>query len=324
MARPLHFASTMHEKRPCPRCGREIDAVAKICPYCNADPLSTPRTVPATGSAQSSAAATRPTPVAARGPKKLVIAAIAAAAVAIAVIGGLIFLAMSDDGDGDRATETTTRVVSTEATSSQTPSSEYPQLTLGSQDPTSPMSRSVTTTPVSQPNVDIPAELQREDATALPSTEYAAILERSRAQEKRQPSAGSGAVDPRSITAPSPIPPAPRPQRRAEDPASAQEREPETPPTRSASNDDSRPPTPIAQPLPRFSSYELRQSGTVRLRLTVGADGRVKEVDLLETLPGITPKVIQAVQQWRFRPAERNGNAVEGTFTTDIFFKADD
>jgi len=60
------------------------------------------------------------------------------------------------------------------------------------------------------------------------------------------------------------------------------------------------------------------------MKLTVGSDGRVKEVEMLQTLPGITPKIVQAVQQWRFRPAERNGNPVEGTFTTDIFFKADE
>jgi periplasmic protein TonB len=78
-------------------------------------------------------------------------------------------------------------------------------------------------------------------------------------------------------------------------------------------------PRALSQPLPSFS--EVQRSGTVRLSLTVGADGRVEEVEVLESVPGLTAKVISAVQRWKFKPATRNGEPVRGQFPVDITFK---
>ena len=59
---------------------------------------------------------------------------------------------------------------------------------------------------------------------------------------------------------------------------------------------------------------------TARLRLTIGADGRVKGIAIGDAIPGQTPKLIAAVQNWRFRPATENGVPVEAPFAVDISF----
>ena len=56
--------------------------------------------------------------------------------------------------------------------------------------------------------------------------------------------------------------------------------------------------------------------------LTVGADGRVKQVKILQTAPRITARVVGAVQRWKFEPAKRGGEPVEGTFQVDLTFTA--
>jgi TonB family protein len=73
---------------------------------------------------------------------------------------------------------------------------------------------------------------------------------------------------------------------------------------------------PLKQPLPRLD--DLRNSGTVRLRLTVSDDGRVKEIDVLQGLSGATADVVDAVRKWRFKPATLNGQPVQGTFEAEI------
>ena len=59
---------------------------------------------------------------------------------------------------------------------------------------------------------------------------------------------------------------------------------------------------------------------TARLELIVGADGRVKEVNFKNSIPGQTPKLIAAVQSWKFKPATENGVPVAAPFTVEISF----
>lgn len=80
-------------------------------------------------------------------------------------------------------------------------------------------------------------------------------------------------------------------------------------------------PEPVYQPVPSIEK-SLREGGTFKARLTVGADGRVREVDVLQPLSGATARLIGAIQQWRFRPATEDGRAVEGTFDTELSFNA--
>ena len=78
-------------------------------------------------------------------------------------------------------------------------------------------------------------------------------------------------------------------------------------------------PVPQYQPLPRVNG-----TGTARLTLIVGTNGRVSDVNIERTLPGgNTPALIRAVQQWRFRPATENGEPVSAPYTVEIQFGRD-
>ena len=53
-------------------------------------------------------------------------------------------------------------------------------------------------------------------------------------------------------------------------------------------------------------------------KLTVGTDGRVHDIDVVEPMSGDMGRLIGAVQSWRFKPAMQNGIAVTSRFTVDI------
>jgi TonB family protein len=76
-------------------------------------------------------------------------------------------------------------------------------------------------------------------------------------------------------------------------------------------------PEPTYQPLP---DVRVRQPSTARLQIMVGKDGSVKEVTVLQGIPGETGKLIGALHRWRFKPATENGQPVEAPFTVDVLF----
>ena len=75
---------------------------------------------------------------------------------------------------------------------------------------------------------------------------------------------------------------------------------------------------PIAeyQPVP-----PLRGRGTARFTLIVGADGRVKSVNVERMLRGANNHaLIRAVKSWRFKPATENGEPVASPYSVEISF----
>ncbi|HEX2061879.1 MAG TPA: TonB family protein, partial [Thermoanaerobaculia bacterium] len=129
-------------------------------------------------------------------------------------------------------------------------------------------------------------------------------------------------VDPRSLTGPAyaQAPRAVRP-RPAATPAQAvpgappaQQQQVAPQPVRRASMRTR--PVPQYQPLP-----EIRARGTARLSLLIGADGRVREVDVTQPLRGGTADLVRAVQSWRFKPATENGEPVAAPYTVEISFR---
>jgi len=86
-------------------------------------------------------------------------------------------------------------------------------------------------------------------------------------------------------------------------------------------------PQPIESPAPSYPREALRNgdSGTVLLRVHVGADGIPYAVDLVRSSRSrpLDRAAADAVRRWRFRPAQRDGQAVPGEVLVPIAFNAD-
>jgi hypothetical protein len=163
----------------------------------------------------------------------------------------------------------------------------------------------ITTAPAQSPsagNVEVNGD--RTDATALPSGEYSAAAQRAKAE--RDVRTNNGMIDPRMIAGaverPAPVTPA----------AVNRERRPQ--PVRVADSRHTEP-IPLYQPVPPL---RVDRPTSARLFLTVGADGRVHDIDIAQSIPGEMPRLIASVQNWRFRPAMQNGQPVTSTFSVDI------
>ncbi len=328
----------MAEKLQCVRCGRMIDAIARVCPYCNIDrtgnvSVAPPPVLHDFGTGQADPTTETPTmkQISREARTLLMVVGAIALMVATFAIGGLYYRI------GNRPSKSAQDGRDAPVAEIAQVNSDTPDLMLTSEPGTGPSAgRIVTTAPSTTTAEQIPGDIQRRDATAMPSTQYSTILEQARSEERSR-AATVASVDPRSIsTSPFPVTVPPRPRRQTAPPVAATEnsetrRDSQSTPTGTSSTSEDRPvetrrtsPVPSYQPLPKMSRREIVKSGSVRLNLTIGADGTVKEVDILETIPNVTPKMIAAVQRWRFKPATENGRPVEGTYLADIFFKANE
>ncbi len=65
--------------------------------------------------------------------------------------------------------------------------------------------------------------------------------------------------------------------------------------------------------LPRYPKQALKRKteGAVRVNVEVGADGRVKDVKLLEGDPLLADSAVHAVRKWRFYAAEKDSRPLE-------------
>jgi protein TonB len=139
------------------------------------------------------------------------------------------------------------------------------------------------------------------DATAMLSQPYSAQQQAS----AQAPPASVPILDPRMVTSNASASDVPARRR-------------QTPSAPIASRDRTEP-VPQYQPVP---SLHVDRDTTARLGLTVGADGRVRDVNVIESVAGETPRLINAVQNWRFRPATIDGRPVASKFTVKITFHA--
>src|SRR5207244_12297684 len=135
------------------------------------------------------------------------------------------------------------------------------------------------------------------DLTAMPSDQYAAAAARLRASQQR---ATGNVVDPRSITS-SPYAAPPRPSSHPRAVAAVESQ-----------------PIPLFQPVPHV---RVDREATAQLRLLVGTDGRVHDIDIQRDVPGVMGPLVGIVQQWRFRPATQNGEPVSSRFTVAVTFR---
>ena len=73
---------------------------------------------------------------------------------------------------------------------------------------------------------------------------------------------------------------------------------------------------PIYPPLAR----QARIQGTVLLDITINKGGDVSDVTLVSGHPMLSPAAVDAVKQWKYRPYEEHGQAVEIQTTVQINF----
>ena len=182
----------------------------------------------------------------------------------------------------------------------------------------------VTSAPAVVPPGQTPNDYQRTDATAVSAEEYAQMARRAQAEKKKKmavlmdprsltgPAYAQAPVRPRS-TSPAPMPGGSAPAQSA-DQAQLQQQFESPRPARRASVRTR--PVPRYQPLP-----PIRGRGSARFNLLIGADGRVKDIDIERTMVGgNTPALVAAVQNWRFKPATENGEPVSAPFSVEISF----
>lgn len=310
---------------PCPHCGRVIDALARMCVYCNRDPQAppSPKKVeaaplpppPPSASTNAVAATVMPKIRAAEqkvGGKVLGIAAAAMLLMASFAVGGLYY-AFSKKSP-TVAAEGTPLVVDREQ-----PDVVGLAMPTGAPVVTAVPTGSYTSAPPPAPGMPVPAAAMQAgaDATALPSDQYAQIA--AQAQRVSNTPTTFQPADPLLVATPPPGGGAPAAQQTVRRPPLPQA-------DRAVSAAERRQPTgqyerarPLSQPLPGFG--RVNKAGTVRLSLTIGTSGNVEEVQVLESVSGLTPKVIAAVQRWRFKPATRGGEPVRSQYPVDITFK---
>ena len=67
-----------------------------------------------------------------------------------------------------------------------------------------------------------------------------------------------------------------------------------------------------------------RIQGTVKLRILVGVDGSVKEIELISGEEMLVKPTINAVRQWKYKPPTASGQPVEVDTTVDVVFSVSD
>ncbi|HYH10241.1 MAG TPA: TonB family protein [Thermoanaerobaculia bacterium] len=315
----------MSERKPCTRCGRSIDGWSKICPFCNQDQNAP---VPAVTAQPREVLEYKP-PAEFDLKKKAIMGGAGVLALVAAFGVGMV---INSDGAPETAPETIEQQIAEDqqkvAPIKRADTPLVPTNERGG------VEQPITSAPVAAPAGTPPNDYQRTDATAVSATEYAEMAKRAKQERDRM----SALVDPRSLTGPAyaqapravrPRPaaapqnaqlPPPMPGQAPQDVAPQQPQQQQQPPqveARRARNSLRTRPVPQSQPLP-----DVRGRGTARLSLLIGADGRVKEVDIMQPLAGgNTAQLLRAVQQWRFKPATENGEPVAAPYTVEISFR---
>ncbi len=282
----------MADKKQCIRCGRTIDAVARICPFCNWDQAEAfvPRPEPTVEPAY-----VPPSPE--RDLRRYMRVGIGGVVLLVVAFGlGLLV-------HGKNPPKTPAEEATEQAQSAPVKPAPHADVRLVPVNETSGIEQPITSAPPPNPAQGVPTEYQRSDATAVSSAEYAQLAARAAAEKKKE----KPILDPRSLTGPAyEQGQQPRPQI-----SSSESAEPERRVSRT-------PPIPEYQPVPNLN---LSEQATARLVLTVGADGRVHEVNVVQGVPGETTRIISTVQTWRFKPATENGTPVSAPFTVDLSFR---
>jgi TonB family protein len=277
----------------CVRCKRGIDSWARICPFCNWNQSTPP---PTREFVPEQVANYKPPEETSWRTKVL----FAGAGVLLLIAAFLVGMVINSDGAPKNAPQTLEEQAA-ERNDAGTP--RRANTTLIPTNERGGFEAPITSAPSAIAEGGTTSDVQRTDATAVSATEYAVMAKRAQEEKERM----AAAVDPRSITGSPYVAPPPRKTL--------------PPPMTSASSHEgnsTRRTRPILEyrPLPPMSAR-----GSARLRLLVGADGRVRDVDIERPLAGNTAQLLAAVQRWRFKPATENGTPVAAPYSVEISFK---
>jgi TonB family protein len=91
-----------------------------------------------------------------------------------------------------------------------------------------------------------------------------------------------------------------------------------------ARTDSTAKPVLLNRPEPAYTAAAESASvqGTVRARALVGADGMVKEIELIDHLPcGLDHEAILAIKKMRFKPATKAGKPTEAWTEVEVEFR---
>lgn len=284
----------MAQQKPCIRCERPIDSYARSCVYCGWD-QATPRPVETAGDQVVPAYIPPPD----NRLRNRLLGTVGF--VALVIIAFFIVSRVHSSAASDARPQTTPRTASAATANSQhrATATLVPVDGGGSTPYESPVT-SAPAQPLSPGNVEVNGD--RTDATALPSEAYSAAAQRARAERDVRPN--HGGIDPRTIVG-----------------------GPESYPVRSTPRATTHPAPDTALSVPRTEpvllyqpvpSMRVDQSASARLILTVSAEGRVNDINIAQSIPGEMPRLVAAVQNWRFKPATENGHPVKATFSVDI------
>ncbi|HWS73256.1 MAG TPA: hypothetical protein VN605_14170, partial [Thermoanaerobaculia bacterium] len=294
----------MSDKKPCIQCNRNIDAHAKLCVYCNWDQSVTPPP-PEVQEATVGAAPAYVAPKDNRVRNRVIgIAGLVALLIAAFSIG--TFMHGFDPDEVSTLKDDKPVVTVTAGPTTPTPGRADLQVVPANPNNVVAGEAPITSAPATTTAAGVPNEYQRSDATAATADEYAQLAARAKAEKQTL------GVDPRMVGGPGyggvPAHRRAPAQRTATLPPGS----PLPPMTSAGVNGEPRRgqilirtrPQPEYQPIP---DIRVDRDTVARLDLTVGADGRVQDVNILNAIPGETAKLIAAVQSWRFRPATENG-----------------
>lgn len=276
----------MSERKNCVRCDRQIDAYARACPYCSWDQgQSPPPPEP-----KSAPLYVPPDERRWHGKALAVVAFIALVIIAF-VVGTFIHGFEPSEVKAAQAKNGVTTTPSRSETPAPAPRNRGTLVPATSSDIAPPQESPITTAPAEAPGQ------QPNDATALPADQYAAAAARARARKQAAEAEKTK----------------PKPQETPSTPA-------ETSPPQEAQRAVRTNAYPEYKPLPHIA---VDHDVTARLDLTVDANGHVTNVDVSEPIPDM-PKLIAAVQEWRFKPATENGTPVTSHVSVDITFHANE
>jgi len=90
-----------------------------------------------------------------------------------------------------------------------------------------------------------------------------------------------------------------------------------------AEGDYDTPPRPITITRPEYppEAREKGIEGTVIVEITITTDGKVVDPVVIESVKGLDEAAIECVHGWRFKPAEKDGQAVQTTAHAPIAFR---